>query len=112
MDNEEKQEEQDKQLFLQLLTMLQVGAYQQLGLIANPITNKAEKKLEIAKNTIDLIEMVARKTGGNLDDEEEKILNNLLYELRMRYVNELNTSGEEPVEEPEQSNEDKEDQTE
>ena len=64
-------------------------------MIANPITKKTEKRLDIAKNTIDMIDMIARKTGGNLDDEEEKIINNLLYESRMRYVNEMNASAKE-----------------
>ena len=39
-----------------------------------------------ARHTIDTLEMLRDKTEGNLDEEETKLLDGLLYELRMRYV--------------------------
>ena len=57
-----------------------------LGLIPNPVTNKNEVFLPMAKQTIDIIEMIQQKTKGNLTDEEAKLTEQVLYELRMIYV--------------------------
>lgn len=40
----------------------------------------------IARQTIGTLEMIAEKTRGNLQPDEEKLLESILYELRMRYV--------------------------
>ncbi|MCB9603268.1 MAG: DUF1844 domain-containing protein [Sandaracinus sp.] len=40
----------------------------------------------LAKQTIDLLAMLEEKTAGNLNGEEEQLLSQLLYDLRMRYV--------------------------
>ncbi|MBN1754824.1 DUF1844 domain-containing protein [bacterium] len=103
MEKDKKTPENTDPLFLQLLTMLQVGAYQQLGMIANPLTNKTEVKIEVARNTIDLIEMLQNKTDGNLNEEEDQILNQLLYDLRMRYVQ--TCESKEDVSDPEEGEE-------
>ncbi|MEM9074686.1 MAG: DUF1844 domain-containing protein [Myxococcota bacterium] len=42
--------------------------------------------LPMAKQTIDLIAMLEEKTHGNLTGEEERLLQTVLYDLRMRYV--------------------------
>ena len=47
---------------------------------------KFEKNLPGAKHAIDLLGVIQEKTKGNLDDDESKLLENLLYDLRMRYV--------------------------
>ena len=57
-----------------------------LGLFPNPVTGKQEKDLEQAKYSIDLLDILKQKMRGNLDAEEEKLINTLLYDLRMRYV--------------------------
>ena len=44
------------------------------------------KDLESAKHTIDILGMLEEKTRGNLTQEEEHLMHNLLYDLRMRYV--------------------------
>lgn len=58
----------------------------QLGLIDDPASGQRTKNLPLAKQTIDLLAMLEEKTKGNLTDDEEKILTNILYELRMLYV--------------------------
>ena len=58
----------------------------QLGEVQDPMTNQIEKNLSIAKQTIDLLGMLREKTKGNLTPDEEKLFENLLYDLRMRYV--------------------------
>lgn len=48
----------------------------------------AEKNLPAAKQTIDILDMLAEKTKGNLDNDEQNLLQGVLYELKMRYVKE------------------------
>ena len=57
-----------------------------LGDLENPITKKKQLDLEAAKHHIDMLEMLDAKTSGNLSDEEKNLLDSVLYELRMRYV--------------------------
>jgi len=59
-----------------------------LGDFPDPATNKAEKNLAAAKQTIDMLNMIKIKTAGNLDDDEKGLLDGILYELMMRYVKE------------------------
>lgn len=42
--------------------------------------------LKAAKNAIDLLAVLQAKTKGNLENEEEALLNTILYDLRMRYI--------------------------
>jgi hypothetical protein len=59
-----------------------------LGVMEDPSTGKKVKNLPIAKQTIDILGMLGEKTRGNLDDDEEKMLKNILYDLRMIYIKE------------------------
>ena len=74
--------------FMQLVSMFQVAALQQMGKLANPITNEIERNLEQAKASIDRIEMLKDKTRGNLSDTESEFLEKVLFELHMNYVDE------------------------
>ena len=60
----------------------------QLGLIDDPATGKKTKNLPLAKQTIDILSMMEEKTRGNLTKDEETMLKNILYDLRMLYVKE------------------------
>ncbi len=72
--------------FKSITLMFSAAVLQYLGITPNPLTNKTEKNLPMAKQTIDTLEILKQKTKGNLDNEEEKLLESLLYELRMHYV--------------------------
>ena len=48
--------------------------------------NRSEPDALLARQTIDTLEMLRDKTRGNLDAEEEKLFDSLIYELRMRFV--------------------------
>ncbi len=72
--------------FLQFLYGLSVQAQIALGMIANPMTNKYERDLDVAKYHIDILEMLQEKTKGNLNTDEESYLKQSLTDLRMRYV--------------------------
>jgi hypothetical protein len=46
----------------------------------------AERSLPLARQTIDTLEMLELKTRGNLDEHETKLIQSVLYELRMAFV--------------------------
>ena len=83
------QEQQNELLFMQLVMMFQGMALQNLGKVMNPVTNQIERNLEQAKNMIDILGMLDEKTKGNLNDNEQKLMEHVLFELRMNYVDEL-----------------------
>jgi hypothetical protein len=85
-------------LFLGLVASLQMSAWIALGKIVSPMTQKIERDLEQAKETIDLLGMLEEKTRGNLHADEARLLERLLYELRLNYVDEMKTGfGAEPT---------------
>jgi hypothetical protein len=74
--------------FASFALSLGTSALYHMGLVGDPETGKpvAEANLALARQTIDTLEMLEAKTRGNLDAEEAKLLESLLYELRMRFV--------------------------
>jgi hypothetical protein len=79
--------EKNDQLFMQLLYMFHTSAIQGLGKMADP-TGKISRNLEYVSQTIDLMEMLKDKTKGNIGTDIEKVLNGMLSELRLNYVDE------------------------
>ncbi len=75
--------------FITFIMSLNSSILVQLGIIEDPVTGKKEKNLPVAKQTIDILGMLEEKTKGNLTHEEEQIMKNFLYELRMIYVKEM-----------------------
>ena len=65
---------------------LSSSALVHLGEIPEPETNRSKVDLPIAKQIIDTLGMLQDKTKGNLDQDEERLLKSVLYDLRMRYV--------------------------
>ena len=58
-----------------------------LGDAPHPETGKpAEKNLALAQQSIEILAMLEQKTRGNLSDEEAKLLDQLLLDLKLRYV--------------------------
>lgn len=58
-----------------------------LGVAPDPATGQSHPpSLPLARQTIDLVSLLAEKTKGNLTGEEERLLEQLLYDLRLRYV--------------------------
>jgi hypothetical protein len=73
--------------FSTFILSLSTSALYHLGFVADPETGKpAESNLALARQTIDTLEVLQEKTQGNLEEDERKLLENLLYELRMRFV--------------------------
>jgi hypothetical protein len=57
-----------------------------LGEIPNPMTQALERDLGAAKHVIDILGILREKTRNNLEPGEESLLDSVLYDLRMRYV--------------------------
>lgn len=72
--------------FSTFIMSLSTQALMQLGEIGNPATGQVEKDVDVAKQTIDIIGMLSEKSKGNLDETEERLVQEILYNLRMRYV--------------------------
>jgi hypothetical protein len=74
--------------FSTFIFSLNSSALFHLGLVPDPTTGKKEKNLLLAKQSIDIIGMLDEKTRGNLTGDEEKLLRNVLHDLRLMYVKE------------------------
>jgi hypothetical protein len=57
-----------------------------LGELEHPDAGDARQDLSMAKHTIDILAMLDEKTKGNLTPPEEKLMESLLFDLRLRYV--------------------------
>lgn len=74
--------------FITFVLSLNSSALVHLGQHPDPVSGTTEKNLPVAKQTIDVIAMLEEKTRGNLTEEENRLLTNVLYELRLLYVKE------------------------
>jgi hypothetical protein len=83
----------DGALFLQLVLGLQQSAMISLGKLMNPITRKVEADLEAARITIDTLAALEARTRGNLEPDEARVLQQVLADLRLNYVDEIRKSG-------------------
>ncbi len=72
--------------FSTFVLSLSTSALVHLGELPDPITNAKEVNLQLAKQTIGIIEMLKEKTKGNLTREEESLLDNVLYDVRVKFV--------------------------
>lgn len=68
------------------LTTMALQASIALGVIPNPATNAKDEDLTQARFLIDTIGMLKEKTKGNLTEEENGLLETVLYELRVQYI--------------------------
>jgi len=76
--------------FLDLVQSLQMGAMVGLGMLQGPDGKRPPVDLPAAKDAIDLLGILQEKTKGNLTKEEEEILREGLYHLRMGYMAMIN----------------------
>ena len=88
---------EDTLRFLDVVALFGQQAMISLGKLVNPMTNKAEKNLPAARLFIDTLEMLERKTHGNLNSDESKVLQATLTDLRLMFVEESKTP---PTEKP------------
>ena len=79
--------------FSTFIMSLTSSAFYHLGDIADPETGKTETNLPAVHQTIDMLTMLREKTKGNLNEEENKLLEQLIYELQMKYVAKTKSAG-------------------
>ncbi|MDL2226686.1 DUF1844 domain-containing protein [Deltaproteobacteria bacterium OttesenSCG-928-M10] len=72
--------------FAGLLVGLATSAFIHLGENPDPGSPQGPPDLPAAKHAIDLLAVLKEKTKGNLEPEEEALLQTLLYDLRLKYV--------------------------
>jgi len=72
--------------FSSLIFSLSSTAFLHLGEIPDPGTGEKRKDLPLAKHVIDTIGMLKEKTEGNLTRDEKQLVDNILTDLRLRYV--------------------------
>ena len=73
-------------VFASFIFSLGTSASIHLGEEPDPVTGEMKVSLPQAKETIDIISLLEEKTRGNLTQDEEQLIKNILYALRMRYV--------------------------
>jgi len=74
--------------FPTFIASLNASAPVHLGFIKDPVSGQAEKNLPMAKQTIDILNMLQQKTTGNLTADEDSMLKSILYDLRILFVKE------------------------
>ena len=75
--------------FSGFILSLNASALIHLGEIPDPHSKKREVNIPAAKHTITILEILAEKTEGNLTEEEKQLLDDMIYNIRMRYVKSL-----------------------
>jgi hypothetical protein len=80
--------------FTAFVMSLNTSALFHLGEISDPATGDKQQDMVLVKHTIDTLQLLEDKTKGNLTDEEQEILKNVLYDLKMRYVAKVSQQGE------------------
>lgn len=97
--------DKNDQILLQLIYMFHTSAMQGLGKVADP-TGQINRNLEYVSQTIDIMEMLLVKTKGNITEEVDKMLTQMISELKLNYVDEKNKKPEDNLEEKDSENKD------
>ncbi len=72
--------------FAELVNLIAIQAMVGLGLVGGPGAERMPPNLDAAKHFIDMLQVLDDKTRNNLSPEEKRLLDSVLYEMRMRYV--------------------------
>jgi len=73
--------------FSSFVISLASSAMVNLGEMPDPVSRERSMDLDLARQTIDLLGVLQDKTKGNLDDEEAQLMESVLYDLRMKFLN-------------------------
>ena len=84
--SKEKETEPFQIDFSTFIMSLTSSAFYHLGDMPDPSTGKKEVNLPAVQQTIDMLVMLREKTKGNLKEDEEKLIEQLIYELQVKYV--------------------------
>lgn len=72
--------------FMAFIVSLNTSALFHLGEIADPETGKKIVDFSLARHAIDTLVLLQEKTKGNLDPDETEMLKNILYDVKIRFV--------------------------
>ena len=88
-DQEQSQEDPNVPVdFATFILSLSSSAAYHLGLVPHPEKESSCPNLPMARQTIDILSILQEKTRGNLSEDEERLLGEILYNLRMAFVRE------------------------
>ena len=85
-ESEEAELSDEPSGFEMLVSYLSTTAMFQLGLMPGPGGERIPADMANAQRTIDLLQVLQEKTQGNLSPNESRLLDDVLYELRMTFV--------------------------
>ena len=72
--------------FINFVISLSSSALVYMGELPEPTTGKKQVDLKMAKQAIDTLDMLKEKTKGNLSEEEERLLTEVLTDLKLKFV--------------------------
>ena len=72
--------------FSALVMSLNTSVLYHLGFLEDPATKKKVVELDLARHGIDTLTLIQQKTKGNLSHDEEEMLKDILYDLKIRFV--------------------------
>lgn len=72
--------------FSTFILSMSTSALIHLGLAEDPVTRQKDENIPLARQEIDILEMLATKTKNNLTANEQQLMDEVLYELRVRFV--------------------------
>lgn len=72
--------------FPAFIMSLNTSALYHLGEIADPRTGQRVVEPDLARHAIDTLMLIQNKTKGNLEPDEEELLKNILYDIKLRFV--------------------------
>ncbi|MBW2658139.1 MAG: DUF1844 domain-containing protein [Deltaproteobacteria bacterium] len=75
--------------FFTFIMSLNTSVLYHLGEIADPESGEKNLNLEAARHGIDTLVLIQSKTEGNLTGDEEEMLKNILYDIKLRFVKEV-----------------------
>lgn len=81
----------DPASFVSFVMSIASNAASALGMMEHPVTHQREVDVELGKHWIDVLGMLEKKTAGNLEPQEKRMLDGLLSDLRMQYVSLVNS---------------------
>lgn len=77
--------------FSSIIFPIYTQALIKLGMLEDPNTNQLETNLEYAKRLIDILDLLRDRTKGNLEPEEDKLLEAILSQLKLNYLKKTET---------------------
>ena len=72
--------------FSGFILSLNASALIHLGEIPDPQSKERTVNLPVAKQTVGILELISEKTKGNLSEDEQKLIDDVIYNLRMKYI--------------------------